>query len=61
MKFNKLAPEWVPYQLTGNLKQRGVDACEERFRCIEYECDGFQGRNVTGDKTWVQRCKQGAK
>jgi len=44
---------WVPRQLTEELKERRVDACQELLRRFEAEGDGFLGRIVTGDETWV--------
>jgi hypothetical protein len=43
----------VPHQLTAELKERCVDACQERLKCSEEEGDGFLGRIVTGNETWV--------
>jgi len=43
----------VPHQLTGELIQRRVVACQEHLRCFQAEGDGFLGRIVTGDETWV--------
>jgi histone-lysine N-methyltransferase SETMAR len=42
----------VPSQLTAELKEH-VDACQELFKRFEAEGDGFLGRIVTGDETWV--------
>jgi hypothetical protein len=36
----------VPHQLTAELKEKHVDACQELLKC-------FLGRIVTGDETWV--------
>jgi len=36
------------------LKERRVDACQELLKRFEAECDGFLGRIVTGDETWVR-------
>jgi hypothetical protein len=43
----------VPCQLTAELKERRVDACQELLKHFEAEGDGFLGRIVTGDETWV--------
>jgi hypothetical protein len=43
----------VPRQLTAELKERHVDACQELLKRFEAEGDGFLERNVTGDETWV--------
>jgi len=42
----------VPCQLTAELKERRVDACQELLKCFEAEGDGFLG-SVTADETWV--------
>jgi len=43
----------LPRQLTAELKERRVDACQEPFKRFEVEGDGFLGRIVKGDETWV--------
>jgi len=43
----------VPRQQTAELKERRVDACQELLKRFEADCDGFLGRIVTGDETWV--------
>jgi len=43
----------VPCTLTTELKGQGVDACQEILKHSEAEGDGFLGRIVTGDETWV--------
>jgi len=53
LQFHKASARWVPCQLTAELKERCVDACQERLKCFEAEGDGFLGRTVTGDETWV--------
>jgi hypothetical protein len=35
------------------LEERSVDACQELLKCFEAEDDGFLGKTVTGDETWV--------
>ena len=50
LQFHKA---WVPRQLTAELKERRVDACQELLKRFEAEGDGFLGRIVTGDETWV--------
>jgi len=50
LQFHKV---WVPRQLTAELKERRVDACQELLKRFEAEGDGFLGRIVTGDETWV--------
>jgi len=39
--FHKVSARWVPHQLTAELKERRVDACQELLRCFEAEGDGF--------------------
>jgi len=50
---HKVSTRWVPHQLTAELKEQHVDACQQLFKCLEAEGDGFLGRNVMGDETWV--------
>jgi hypothetical protein len=35
------------------MKERRADACQELLKRFEAEGDGFLGRIVTGDDTWV--------
>jgi len=51
LQFHKVSARWVPRQLTPELRERRVDACEELLRRFEREGDGFLARIVTGDKT----------
>jgi len=53
LQFHKVSTRWVPRQLTAELKERRVDACQERLKHFEAEGDGFLGRIVKGDETWV--------
>jgi len=53
LQFHKVSARWVPRQLTAELKERRVDACQELLKLFEAEGDGFLGRTVTGDETWV--------
>ena len=53
LQFHKLSARWVPRQLTAELKERRVDACQQLLKRFEAEGDGFLGRTVTGDETWV--------
>jgi histone-lysine N-methyltransferase SETMAR len=53
LQFHKVFARWVPCQLTAELKERHVDACQELLKCFEAEGNGFLGRIVTGDETWV--------
>jgi len=53
LQFHKVSARWVPLQLTVELKERRVDACQEILKHSEAEGDGFLGRIVTGDETWV--------
>jgi histone-lysine N-methyltransferase SETMAR len=48
-----VSARWVPRQLTAELKERLVDACQELLKCFEAEADGFLGRTVMRDETWV--------
>jgi len=48
-----VSASWVPRQLTAELKERRADACQELLQCFEAEGDGFLGRIVTGDETWL--------
>jgi len=43
----------VPRQLTAELKERRVDACQELLKRFDAEADGFLRRIVTGDETWA--------
>jgi histone-lysine N-methyltransferase SETMAR len=43
----------VPCQLTAELKEQHVDACQELLKRFEAEGDDFLERIVTGDGTWV--------
>jgi hypothetical protein len=43
----------VQCQLTAELKERCVDACQELLKRFEAVGDGFLGRTVKGDETWV--------
>jgi len=53
LQFHKLSARWVPRQLTAELKERRVDACQELLKRFEAEGQGFLGRTVTGDETRV--------
>jgi len=53
LQFHEMSARWVPRQLTAELKQRRVDACQELLKRFEAEGDGFLGRIVAGDETWV--------
>jgi len=48
LQFHKV---WASRQLTAELKERRVDACQELSKRFEAEGDGFLGRTVTGDET----------
>jgi len=52
LQFHKVSARWVPHQLTAELKERCVDACQELLKRFEAEGDGFLGRIVMGDETW---------
>ena len=51
LQFHKMSARWVPCQLTAELKEERVDACQEILKCFEAEGDGFLGRVVTEDET----------
>ena len=53
LQVRKVSAMWVPHQLTAELKERRVDACQEPMKHFEAEGNGFLGRIVTGDETWV--------
>jgi len=53
LQFHQVSARWVPHQLTAELKECRVDACQELLKRFEAEGDGFLGRIVTGDETWV--------
>jgi len=53
LQFHKVSARWVLCQLTAELKEQRVDACQELLKCFEAEFDGYLGRIVTGDETWV--------
>ena len=53
LQFHEVSARWVPHQLTAELKERCVDACQELLKCFEAEGYGFLGRIVMGDETWV--------
>jgi len=52
LQFHKVSARKVPHQLTAELKERRVDACQELLKRFEAG-GGFLGRTVTGDETWV--------
>ena len=53
LQFHNMSARWVPRQLTAELEERRIDACQELLKRFETEGDGFLGRIVTGDETWV--------
>ena len=53
LQFHKVSARWVPSQLNAELKERCVDACQELLKRFEAVGDGFLGRTVKGDETWV--------
>jgi histone-lysine N-methyltransferase SETMAR len=53
LQFHKVSARWVPRQLTAELKERSVDACQELLKRFEAEDDSFLERIVMGDETWV--------
>jgi len=44
---HKVSARWVPRQLTAELKERRVDACQELLKRFEAEGDGFLGIIIT--------------
>jgi len=53
LQFRKVSASWVPRQLTAELTERHVYDCQEHFKHFEAEGDGFLGRIVKEDETWV--------
>ena len=53
LQFHKVSARWVPCQLTAELKEPHVDACQELLKRFEADGDGSLGRIVTGDEIWV--------
>ena len=53
LQVHRMSASWVPRQMTAELKGRHVDTCRELLKRFEAEGDGFLGRIVTGDETWV--------
>jgi len=53
LQLHKVSARWVPHHLTAELKERHVDACQQLLKRFQAEGDGFLGRNVMGDETWV--------
>lgn len=51
--FFKVSAGSVPQQLTPELKQQRIDACEQLLWHIEQDGDAFLVRIVTRDETWV--------
>jgi len=49
LQFHKMSARWLPHQLTAELNEWRVDACQELLKCFEVEGDGFLGRIVTGE------------
>jgi len=53
LQFHKVSARWVPRQLTAELNEWRVDAYQELLKRFEPEGDGFLGRVVTRNETWV--------
>ena len=53
LHFHKVSTSWVPRQVPAELKERRVDAYQKLLKRFEAEGDGFLGRIVTEDETWV--------
>jgi hypothetical protein len=50
LQLHKVSARWVPHQLTAELKELRVDACQELLKCFEEAGDGLLRRTVTGDE-----------
>jgi hypothetical protein len=50
LQFHKMCARLVPREVTPELKERRVNACQELLRQYETEGDGFLKRIVTGDE-----------
>jgi hypothetical protein len=53
LQCHKVSARWVPCQLTAELKEQRVGACQELSKRFEAEGDGFLGIIVMGDETGV--------
>ena len=53
LQFHKVSARWVPCQLTAELKEWCVHACQDLLKHFEAEGDGFLGRIVMGGETWI--------
>jgi hypothetical protein len=53
LQFHIVSARWAPRQLTLELKERRVDACQELLRRYKTEGDGFLQRVLTGVESWV--------
>ena len=53
LRYRKVSARWVPRQLTQELKDRRVDACQELLRRYEEEGEDFLAHMITGDERWV--------
>ena len=53
LKFQKVCARWVPKQLTPEMKERRVDACQELLRRYKADGEAFLQRIITGDDSWV--------
>jgi hypothetical protein len=51
LQFYKGSARWVPRQLTAELKERRVDACQKLLKPFEAEGNGFLEGIFTRDKT----------
>lgn len=53
--------KWMPKQVTSELKERHMDACEEFLWWYEAEGDGFLKCKMTVNKSWVHYYHPGMK
>jgi len=51
LKFRKVCARWVPKQLTPEMKERHVDACQECLCWYEADVEAYLQHIVTGDES----------
>ncbi|MDD9361386.1 MAG: hypothetical protein PV344_00425 [Anaplasma sp.] len=61
LQYHKVSDKRVPKQVTLDLKERHVGACETLLRGNEAEGNYFFRRIVTGDECWVHYAQAGTK
>jgi hypothetical protein len=59
LHFHEVTTRWMPRQMTPELEDRRVDACQELLRLHEAEGDGFLKSIVTSTSTNLRRIGQG--